>query len=232
MLRENWTKEELDNYVSSIRHMKETGQLTSPLPAITICRQAGARGELTAYALKQYLDAHQNVHPTWQVFEANLVDLILEKNALPLTIAPLMKEDKSTLWQKIQNLFSAAPSNKELFLRTISTIEELLGLGRCIIVGRGASFVAHEMPHVLRIRLEASRETAIRRIAKDDKITRQKAEEIWNQRNTARDNYIKTYFHKNPHKKQSYDIIINTDNLRVMEVADIIGKELKQRNLV
>ena len=232
MLRDNWTRAEFDTYVSTLKQRKKEGLLSSPLPAITICRQAGGRGELTAHALKQYLDAYEKDSLPWQVFEANLVDLILEKNALPVAISERFKEVPATFWQRLKRRFTGEPTDKHLFESTSSTIEELLSLGHCIIVGRGASFVAAHMPHVLKVRLTASKETAIRRIAKDDKKTRKEATLLWRQRNHARETYIKKHFHQKVQPKGLHDLVIQTDNLRVLDVVDQIAQELKARGLI
>lgn len=231
-MRDAFTQEEFEEYVATIRRMKESGELTRPFPVVTICRQAGARGELTAHALKQYLDASTLQTPAWHVFETNLVDIILKRNFLPETMAQSMTEDGGSLLRRLRSLFGGRPSEAELFRRTANIIRELLGIGQCIIVGRGASFLAEGMPHVLRVKLLAKEETAIRRLAKDEGISRVDATDLCHKRNAARNAFIKTYYHRNPLDHRVYDLVINTDEKRVVEVAEEIGRELLNRHVL
>lgn len=229
MDRDSFTQKEFEDYKKAARAVLEANQGDLRLPAVTICRQAGARGELTAHALKQYLDAADTATLPWMVFEANLVDLILEQNFLPPGTIRNMPEDRVGFWSRVRSRLTGTPTDSFLFRRTFSVISELLNLGQCIIVGRGASYCAASMPHVLRVKLLATKETAIRRIAHDERISRTDSNLIRQQRNKARDAYIRTYYHKNPNKSDIYDLTIHTDELRVVEVAEIIGKELLSR---
>lgn len=229
MDRDSFTQKEFEDYKKAARALLEANQGNFRLPAVTICRQAGARGELTAHALKQYLDATNTTTLPWMVFEANLVDLILEQHFLPPATVRNMPEDRVSFWSRVRSRLTGTPTDRFLFCRTFSVISELLNLGQCIIVGRGASYCAAPMPHVLKVKLTATKETAIRRIAHDERISRKEANLIRQQRNKARDAYIRTYYHKNPNKSDVYDLTIQTDDLRVVEVAEIIGKELLLR---
>lgn len=226
MNRDSFTHKEFELYKVAARNWKETSPSSYRLPAVTICRQAGARGELTAHALKQYLDA-LNVNPLpWMVFEANLVDLIMEQELLPPGALHNMPEDKVGFWSRMRARFAGIPTDRDLFCRTSSVISEILNLGHSIVVGRGASYCAADMPHVLKVKLMASKETAIRRIAYDDKISRKEANLVRQKRNSARDAYIRAYFRKNPADLDPYDLTIQTDNLRIVEVAELIAKAL------
>lgn len=226
MKRDLYSKESFAQYVQDVKTLKKEGKLAYPLPCITICRDAGARGELTAHALKQYLDAATKPNPLWQVFEANLVDIILEKKALEGATRETLTEDKYSLFKRIQAFFQGLPSDYDVFEETVNVIQELLSLGNCIIVGRGASYVAKDMPNVLKVKLTVSSETALRRIAKDDGVNRTEAAFIYRKRNKARRNYIKNYYKQNPDNPKNYDLVLDTDNLRVVEIAEIIGKAL------
>lgn len=230
MSRDDFTIEEFEDFVTKIRQAKEKGLLTLPLPSVTISRDAGARGVQTAHALKQYLDATEKTGIKWKVFEANLVNILLKRNSLPSTLANRMPEDKVGFLQRVKTLFEHAPSDQELFQRTRQLLDELLDLGQCIIVGRGADLQGIKKSRVLKVKLLVSEETAIRRIAKDEGISRQKAAELRVKRNNARAAYVKTYFHKNYHHLDHFDLVIQTDDLRVVEVAEKIGRALRSRD--
>lgn len=224
-----YSKEDFEQYVRDVRELRTSGTLTHPLPAVTICRDAGARGEMTAHCLKNYLDAVTDPHPLWQVFEANLVDLILEKADLKNLSSVHLQEESSSIFKKMKALLQGLPSDYEIYEETVAVIKELLDLGHCIIVGRGASFVAASMANVIKIKLTVSEQTALRRIAKDEGVSRTEAASIYRNRNKARRSYIKDYYRQNPDEKRHYDEVINTDDKSAAEVAEHIGKLVIQR---
>lgn len=228
MSRNEFTQAEFEDYAATVLKIREEGIITDPLPAVVISRDAGARGVLTAHALKQYLDATEtDLKLPWKVFEANLVDIMLKRNSLPKALVDKMPEDKVGFLQRIRNLFEKEPSDTELFQKTESLLHELLGLGQNIIVGRGADFVGANMPHVLKVKLLVSEDTAVRRIAKDEGITRQEAAELRVRRDVARAAYVKNYYRRNYHDYRHFDLVIETDNLRVVEVAEMIGRAIR-----
>lgn len=231
MTRDAVTQEELEAFVSQIHQMREEGLIKPPLPAVTISRSAGSRGELTAHALKNYLDATEDTGLPWKVFESNLVGILLKRNKLPESLAVRLPEEKIGFLTRIKGLFDKQPSNMLLFQKATIFLQELLGLGHTIIVGRGAGVLANDMPHVLKVRLLASKDTAIRRIAKDDRVSRAKAEVIRTVRDAGREAYIKNYHHWGGfhNVQEKHDLVIQTDQWRVVEVAEQIGRELRKK---
>ena len=61
-------------------------------PAITISREAGARGHTVAAILADYLQQHVPSHDVWTVFDRNIVEEALQEHKLPERIAAYMKE--------------------------------------------------------------------------------------------------------------------------------------------
>lgn len=229
MSRDQFTQEEFEEFVSQVRHLKEQGAIKRPLPSVTISRDAGSRGVLTAHALKQFLDATESVGLPWKVFESNLVNILLKRDKLPDSLAVRMSEDKIGFLKRIQGVFSKEPSNMLLFKKTTAFLQELLELGQCVIVGRGAGLLAQEMPQVFKVKLLVSEETAIRRIAKDEKVSRSQAVALRIKRNDERAAYIRNYHHWGLSSREKFDLVIQTDELRVVEVAEKIGRALRSR---
>lgn len=100
--------------------------------------------------------------------------------------------------------------------------------GSCVIAGRSGFFVLKGRPNKVDILITASREKRITRIMDKQNLTRQKAEEVIDGVDKARDNYVKRYTGQSRYDARNYHIVLNmdyiTEDQAVAMILSYLGK--------
>jgi cytidylate kinase len=100
--------------------------------------------------------------------------------------------------------------------------------GSCVIAGRSGFFVLKGRPNKVDILITASREKRIARIMDKQNLTRQKAEEVIDSVDKARDNYVKRYTGQSRYDARNYHIVLNmdyiTEDQAVAMILSYLGK--------
>lgn len=100
--------------------------------------------------------------------------------------------------------------------------------GSCVIAGRSGFFVLKGRPNKVDILITASREKRIARIIDKQNLTRQKAEEVIDSVDKARDNYVKRYTGQSRYDARNYHIVLNmdyiTEDQAVAMILSYLGK--------
>ena len=108
--------------------------------------------------------------------------------------------------------------------------EILLGLSEeasCVITGRSGFFVLKDHPNKVDIFLTASRERRIERVMRKQCLDRAIAEEVIDEVDKGRANYVKRYAGVDRYDSRNYDLVINMDTLTEDEAVDLILQFLK-----
>lgn len=100
--------------------------------------------------------------------------------------------------------------------------------GSCVIAGRSGFFVLKDRPNKVDILITASREKRIARIMDKQNLSRQKAEEVIDSVDKARDNYVKRYTGQSRYDARNYHIVLNmdyiTEDQAVAMILSYLGK--------
>lgn len=100
--------------------------------------------------------------------------------------------------------------------------------GSCVIAGRSGFFVLKGRPNKVDILITASREKRIARIMEKQNLSRQKAEEVIDSVDKARDNYVKRYTGQSRYDARNYHIVLNmdyiTEDQAVAMILSYLGK--------
>ena len=100
--------------------------------------------------------------------------------------------------------------------------------GSCVIAGRSGFFVLKDRPNKVDILITASREKRIARIMDKQNLSRQKAEEVIDSVDRARDNYVQRYTGQSRYDARNYHIVLNmdyiTDDQAVEMILSYLGK--------
>lgn len=94
--------------------------------------------------------------------------------------------------------------------------------GSCVIAGRSGFFVLKGRPNKVDILITASREKRIARIMEKQNLTRQKAEEVIDSVDKARDNYVMRYTGQSRYDARNYHIVLNMDYITEDKAVDMI----------
>lgn len=100
--------------------------------------------------------------------------------------------------------------------------------GSCVIAGRLGFFVLKDRPNKVDILITASRDKRIARIMEKQNLSRQKAEEVIDSVDKARDNYVMRYTGQSRYDARNYHIVLNmdyiTEDQAVAMILSYLGK--------
>lgn len=215
------------SYLQSQAALPETAREPQPL-AITISREVGAGGRTIAELLGQRLTAAEKTPATspWAVFDANLAKHVLEDHKLPPKLERFVTEDARLLPVEaiVEELLGLHPSSWTLVQHTTQTILRLAGLGRTILVGRGANVITARLPNVFHVRLVAPLAKRIRHTAEYYHLSEPEAAKFVREQDQARRRYVRRYFNSEIDDPTIYDVTINTGRLDFARAAEVIAQ--------
>lgn len=100
--------------------------------------------------------------------------------------------------------------------------------GSCVIAGRSGFFVLKGRPNKVDILITASRDKRIARIMDKQNLSRQKAEEVIDSVDKARDNYVLRFTGQSRYDARNYHIVLNmdyiTEDQAVAMILSYLGK--------
>jgi cytidylate kinase len=204
---------------------KEGAPPTGSNPAITLSRETGAGALTLGEKLAEYLNQHAaSAHCSWTVFDKNLVEKVLEDHDLPARLGKFMPEDRpSTLEDAFGDILGTHPPNWDLVKHTQDTIYRLARMGNCILVGRGASIIAEDLPNVLRVRLVGSLEKRVIRCMDYYGIDEEEARKLVRKQDRARRRYVLAYYDREIADPLNYHLVINVDLFSSEAIVKLIG---------
>ena len=199
--------------------------------ALTISRQAFSRSHLVAEKLIDLLHADMDLGKrNWALFDRDLVHKILREHNLPDHIAKYMPEDRdNAVTSTINEILGLHPSMWDLFHYTCDTIHKLASVGNVILIGRGAHIVTRDMPHVLRVRIIAPRQSRIARASEFLKLPIDEATKAVSRSDHAQAAYVQSHFDESIDDPESYDLTLNTGILSEDAAARILYHAIKSK---
>ena len=94
--------------------------------------------------------------------------------------------------------------------------------GSCVIAGRSGFFVLKGRPNKVDILITASLENRIARIMEKQNLTREKAEQVIESVDKARDNYVLRYTGQSRYDARNYNIVLNMDYITEDQAVELI----------
>ncbi|MBE6357056.1 MAG: BON domain-containing protein [Lentisphaerae bacterium] len=120
-------------------------------------------------------------------------------------------------------LLGAISKSAEYYWETLRTVllQELMQ-DNIAFVGRGGNFLLSGLVNCLRIKLIAPEPFRIRQIATQQSISEAEAKKLIRQSDSGREKFCKFYYGKSWSDPANYDLIVNTENISMEELADIL----------
>ena len=94
--------------------------------------------------------------------------------------------------------------------------------GSCVIAGRSGFFVLKDRPNKVDILITASRENRIARIMSKQNLSYEKAAQVLDSVDRARDNYVLRYTGQSRYDARNYHIVLNMDYITEDKAVDLI----------
>lgn len=201
-------------------------------PVVTISRQTGAGGIALGEALCAYLEMFQpKGRGPWAVVDKELVDKILEDEALPERLASWSPEDHlAGVSFVIEELLGLHRASSRPVQETTETILRLAEMGNVILVGRGANVILGHRPGAFHVRLVASLESRVAHIAELRGSSRKAALAYVEAEDKARRRFIRRYFQVDVTDPLLYNLVINVDRVPIDEAARVVGDAVLARS--
>lgn len=214
----------------SPRALENPAGATEVRPFLTLSRETGAGATTLGHRLVPLLDRefHRDDSP-WVLLDRDLLAHALRQNRLPATLAEFLPEDRvSEIRATIGELVGLHPSLWQLEQKVAETVLQLAHVGHVILAGRAAHLVTRSLPGGLHVRLVASRETRIARVAAALHRSHDDAAHHIDEQDDARRRFVRANFAANLDDPHLYDLVINTDHIDAEAAAELVLLALHQ----
>lgn len=193
-------------------------------PFVTISREAGAGASTFARLLAKRLDREIERGRSWTVFDANLIDAMLQANHLSPQIANYLPEGRvSEINALIGEIVGLHPNLWGLIQKASELTRELARKGGAILVGRGAAFSSSDIANGVHVRLVAPVEFRARRTAERLGLSLAAAAAFNRRKDAARRAYVRINFNARGPDPLAYDFVINTARVPLAEAAELVA---------
>ena len=217
------------SFVDSLHYHEEHGPDIDPkkgcFPFVTISRQAGAGGNALAAALEEKI---QKLHDEplfrgWQLCGQQLCQMIGQDPALKTIVESLRRTEYHSHAEDMLSQFIYGGSSQDLVVKKMFHLMRIFALhGKVVFVGRGSTLLTHDLPLGIHVRLEASMKSRIARMMPEFGPDEKKVRQVIDEKDKAKAELVKTFFHKDIHDPLLYDVQWNTDRVSVSEIADLL----------
>ena len=182
---------------------------------ITISRQMGSRGLEVARSLGSALG--------YRVTSRDLINQAAMRSGNPEVALAVIDE---------LGLLGICPSPQacQAYRQAVKQVmDEMLEEGGVIIVGRAGQVILGNRPQVLHVRIIASQEERMRRLAAEQKISAENALAQIQASDRHRRNYLKRHYQVKWDDPNLYDLTLNTANLSIPSATAIIRQALIEK---
>jgi len=200
-------------------------------PLVTVSRETGAGGNTFGEALCGWLEENQpKGRGPWVLVDRELVDKILEDDALPDRLASWSPEDHlAGVSFVIEELLGLHRATWKPMQETTETILRLGEMGNVVLVGRGANVILGHLPQAFHVRLVASLESRVENVAAARELSKKAACAWVEAEDKARRRFIRRYFQVDVADPLLYNLVVNVDRVPIEEAARVVGEAVLAR---
>jgi len=190
----------------------------SPHRFISIARDVGALGDAVASELARHLH--------WHVFDKEIVDFIAQDSRVRQhLVRELDERSQNLIHDTLQRLLLMAEGisfgNEEYHEALLRTLAYIAARGKAILVGRGGAYALRGGPG-LHLRIVASQETRIERLAQRWLVSPDEARRRMQQIDSERRSFIHRHFRQDLGDLHFYDAVFDTDRLSVEQIVHAV----------
>ncbi len=185
------------------------------ISVITISREPGSGGNILAERLSQQLE--------FDLFYQEFIHKMAESAHVSIRLLETLDEKgASVLEEWISSLVDKRHLWPDRYLQHLMKIIGTIGKhGRAVIVGRGANFVLPSEKR-LGLRVISPLETRTRNVSQAFGVTAAEARSRVLKTESDRKSFIKKYFNEDIQDPLNYDVIINTQDMRIDDAVNAV----------
>ena len=198
---------------------REKPEEKAKVPVITISREPGSGGRIVAQKLAEKLG--------FEIFHQEVLhEMAKRAEVSEQLLATLDERGLSILEDWISSLVYDRHLWPDQYQQHLMNVVGTIGKhGRAVVVGRGANFILPPEQR-FRVRITASQRLRIENVAREFNLTQDQAKRRVIKTESNRKAFIRKYFNAEIAEPTNYDLVINTDTLRVDNAVDVIGAAL------
>ncbi len=201
---------------------EECGRGMTYGPSLLVSRECGSGGTSLTRLVSERL--------RWQVFDREIVEEVARSAHVRHQLIDSVDERVRHGWSEFRRkLIEGEGIGREAYLSHLRQVILSLGhLGNVIILGRGANYILPPECAVS-VRLMAPLEVRIRRVARRDDISLEKARRRVEQTDAERAEFIREAFGKDVNSAEDYDLVLHTGECSLEAVAGIVLAKLQAK---
>lgn len=191
-------------------------------PFITIAREPGSGGAPIARRVAEKLN--------FEFIDEQLVDEIAHSTKRRKAIISAIDEKSRTNIEDMVHgmLNTEYIDDRKYVSELVKLILSYAYKGKTVILGRGANFIT-PFAKGLHVNITAPYDIRVQRAMDFEGHSKEKAKKVIAKIEKERSDFVKQYFKKDIHKRNAYDLTLNTTYFRVEESADVIIEALKNK---
>lgn len=199
-----------------------SGKRLAIRPFITVSRESGSGGKHIAKAVAKKLK--------FKVYDKKLIELTAKKaKKRKALIESLDEKDRGFVEDLVHSLLNPDYVSEETYLKNLcEVILTIARKGNCVIIGRGANFIASQYGG-LHVRIAAPFLVRAGYISQFEKYTIYEARERMKLMDKERKEFIQQSFGKDPSNANYYDLVINTTYFNIEQARDIVIEAFKKK---
>lgn len=156
----------------------------------------------------------------YQLVDREIIARAAERYGTGVTDLQHVTEEKPGVWERF------ADTKRRYLLFVEAIVLELAVRDRVIFLGRGATVLLRDVPHVLRVRITAPEPTRIARVQHKEGLSAQAAAHLLARSDRERDARVKFLYRLDWNDPLLYDLVLNTEHLGPGDAARIILEAL------
>jgi len=215
-------------------HLDDFGKKREPGPFVTISRQYGCDGYDVGDMLVAKLNARaDDPEKRWRVYQKEMLRQLAEDTGLSEEILQREQMARPSLFKDFLRGIRKGniPDGFEIRNKIAQMIRAMAFEGHAVIIGQGGASATADIDNGLSIRLEASKEWRIARVASREQLTRQAAIARIDQVEKHRRQLRKIYEQRNP-REPEFNLLIDNSVFSAEQVVDLIVYAMELRGLI
>lgn len=212
-------------YVRTVRTTRvESG------PIITISREFGCEGYALASELTRRLSS---VSQPWMVYSRDMHDAQSpDKDPVHELADVLDASGRDAITEMFDKFMADKPTDMERYTSLVNNIRALTRHGHAVILGGGGAILIKGHPRAFHVRIQASDEFRVNRIASVTGLSHDEAIAQVAEYESKRVAFIQKFTRHNITDSHLYDLILNNGTMSVSQMSDLILLAMNQRGLL
>ena len=218
VLKHFWTPQ-LEAKLQAWHRMQQVAGQEKPAPCFTIAREFGCQAFPLAEELIRRLNARVAGEP-WVIVGRQILDEVAELSGYSVDQIEKSQDTPSSL-KAIFSMFldSSRAEETEIFAHMRSVIRGFAKRGNCVLVGRGAVFVAQDLPNCIHLRLVAPYEFRVQKIMNAHNLNRGEAEKFIGLHQQQRDDFVRRFADGRIDDPAYYHLVVNNSRMSIENIA-------------